>query len=74
MFLTTIIIYVVLRKLTNPVVTEDVEETGTSSLSAPTEPTEDEGYTSEQYAILKRTGKFAHRLHLVIWNLIRFFS
>lgn len=58
MFISNIIFYVVLRKLTAPVVTEDAEETGSTSVNASPEPiTEDENsYTPEQYAILKRTG------------------
>lgn len=58
MFLTTIITFVVLKKLTAPATTDDVEESVTESTTAPLEPSEEEGgYTSEQYVILKRTGK-----------------
>lgn len=51
----------VLRKLTAPIVNEDIEESGGSCLNASSEPSaddDDDGYSPEQYVILKRTGKF----------------
>lgn len=58
MFVMTIVFYIALRKLTIPSTNEDVEESGTSSLNVPTEPADEDGYTPEQYVILKRTGKY----------------
>lgn len=60
MFLTTVVVYVILRKLTAAPAIEDVEENVTGSTSAPAEVSEedDEGtYSYEQFVILKRTGK-----------------
>lgn len=58
MFLTTIIAYVILRKLTAPPACEDIEENATSSNSATAETEEEESssYTYEQYILLKRIG------------------
>lgn len=61
MFLTSIVAFVVLKKLTAPPVIEDVEESGgSSSLNAAPETSAEEeegGYSPEQYVILKRVGK-----------------
>lgn len=59
MFLTTIIVYVILRKLTAPSTIEDIEENATASTSAPAEAMEEEegAYTHEQFIILKQTCK-----------------
>lgn len=60
MFITSIVAFVVLKKLTAPVVNDDIEDSGgSSSLNAAPEPAaeEDEGsYSPEQYALLKRAG------------------
>lgn len=87
MFILSITFFVVLKKLTAPVVSEDVEESATTSPNTSPEPaTEDEdSYSPEQYVILKRTGthifslifffslKFCMRLNLSM-NLLRFNS
>ena len=59
MFIATIAAYVILRKLTAPPPTEDVEENATPSTSGAADTEEDEGpsYTFENYILLKRTGK-----------------
>lgn len=61
MFLTTIIVYVILRKLTAPPANEDIEENASGANNAPAEVSEEEddegAYTHEQFVILKRTGK-----------------
>lgn len=67
MFLSSIIVFVVLKKLTAPEISEDVEENGSANRNTATEPAADEddtGYTSEQYVILKRTGLTLQQFHL----------
>lgn len=62
MFITTIAMYVILRKLTAPPPVEDLEENlATPSTSGAPDTEDDEGpsYTFENYLLLKRTGKFA---------------
>lgn len=71
MFITTIVIFVVLRKLTIPVVSEDAEEPGTSSATTPIDASEDGGYTSEQYVLLKRTAIFCAMLTLLFAATLR---
>ncbi|XP_031619375.1 piezo-type mechanosensitive ion channel component isoform X7 [Contarinia nasturtii] len=60
MLVSSIIFFIVLKKLTAPVVNEDVGESGTSSANTSPEPvTEEEGsYSPEQYVLLKRTAIF----------------
>lgn len=61
MLITSVVAYVTLKKLTAPIVNEDIEENGgSSSLNAAPEPVaeEDEGcYSPEQYVVLKRAGR-----------------
>lgn len=70
MFITSIAAFVVLKKLTAPVVNEDIEESGGSSNLTPApEPVteEDEGaYSPEQYAFLKRAGRNKFHNFLVV--------
>lgn len=65
MFLTTVVAYLMLRKLTAAPAIEDVEENATGSTNAPAETTEEEEeegtYTYEQFNILKRTGESISR-------------
>ncbi|XP_055299200.1 piezo-type mechanosensitive ion channel component isoform X31 [Sitodiplosis mosellana] len=62
MFFTSIVAFVALKKLTAPVVNEDIEESGgSSSPNAESEPVAEEdegGYSPEQYAFLKRAAIF----------------
>lgn len=63
MFLSSIIIFVVLKKLTAPPANEDIEENATSSINATSESIAEEdegGYSPEQYVLLKRTGLLNH--------------
>lgn len=60
MFITTIVVYVILRKLTAAPANEDVEENVTGSTSPQAEVSEEEeegAYSHEQFVILKRTGE-----------------
>lgn len=59
MFLSSIIIFVILKKFTAPIISEDIEENASESRNTAPEPAVDEddiGYSPEQYVILKRTG------------------
>lgn len=68
MFITTIVAYVILRKLTAPPPIEDVEENASPSTSAAADTDVDDGpsYTFENYTLLKRTGKSSYWLRLII--------
>lgn len=67
MFITSIVVFVALKKLTAPVVAEDVEENGGSSdLNAAPEPAAEEdegGYSPEQYVLLKRAGMLDNKFN-----------
>lgn len=83
MFISSVIIYAVLRKLTTPPANEDVEENATDSITAsPDSVADDEegGYTPEQYVILKRTGllkttfMFFYEFHLKFYVICLFLA
>lgn len=67
MLITSVVVYLVLRKLTTPVITEDVEESAAGSVSVSPEPADEGCYTAEQYVLLKRTGMC---LILFAWNAV----
>lgn len=74
-FITTIVAYVIIKKLTVP--SEDIEENASPSTSAAADTEEDDGpsYTFENYILLKRTGKceFSPSFSLSIFSIFHSF-